>query len=51
LRDVQIITVVNKLDREGSDPFDLLEEIEQALALDVAPAFLPTDRSRLSRHL
>src|SRR6202049_1033101 len=37
LRDVPIITFVNKLDREGRDPFDLLDEIEQALALDVTP--------------
>jgi peptide subunit release factor RF-3 len=28
LRDVPIITFVNKLDREGRDPFDLLDEIE-----------------------
>jgi hypothetical protein len=28
-----IITFVNELDREGRDPFDLLDEIEQALAL------------------
>src|SRR5215471_10759732 len=38
LRDVPIITFVNKLDREGRDPFDLLDEIEQSLALDVTPA-------------
>jgi peptide chain release factor 3 len=38
LRDVPILTFVNKLDREGRDPFDLLDEIEQALALDVTPA-------------
>ena len=37
LRDVPIITFVNKLDRKGRDPFDLLDEIEQSLALDVAP--------------
>jgi len=37
LRDVPIITFVNKLDREGRDPFDLLDEIEQSLALDVTP--------------
>jgi peptide subunit release factor RF-3 len=37
LRDVPILTVVNKLDREGCDPFDLIEEIEQTLALDVTP--------------
>jgi peptide chain release factor 3 len=35
LRDVPIITFVNKLDREGRDPFDLIDEIEQALSLDV----------------
>ncbi len=35
LRDVPIITFVNKLDREGRDRFDMLDEIEQSLALDV----------------
>ena len=52
LRDVPIITFVNKLDREGRDPFDLLDEIEQSLALDVTPGQL-ADRhgARLSRHL
>jgi peptide chain release factor 3 len=29
LRDVPIITFVNKLDREGRDPCDLPDEIEQ----------------------
>jgi peptide chain release factor 3 len=28
LRSVQIIAFVNKLDREGRDPYDLLDEIE-----------------------
>src|SRR5205814_8798409 len=41
LRNVPIITFINKLDREGRDPFDLLDEIEQSLALDVAPASWP----------
>ncbi|MFO0007584.1 MAG: GTP-binding protein, partial [bacterium] len=35
LRDVPIITFINKLDREGREPFDLLDEVEQALALSV----------------
>ena len=35
------MTFVNKLDREGRDPFDLLDEIEQSLALDVTPASWP----------
>ena len=41
LRDIPIVTFINKLDREGQDPFALLEEIEQTLALDVAPAVWP----------
>ncbi len=41
MRDVPIITFVNKLDREGRDPFDLLDEIEQTLQLDVTPASWP----------
>ncbi|HET9954859.1 MAG TPA: peptide chain release factor 3 [Polyangiaceae bacterium] len=41
LRNVPIITFVNKLDREGRDPFDLMDEVEQTLALDVTPASWP----------
>ena len=41
LRDVPIITFVNKIDREGRDPFELLDEIEHTLALDVAPVTWP----------
>src|ERR1700748_1692346 len=46
LRDVPIITFINKLDREARDPFDLLDEIEQALALDVTPASWPIGMGR-----
>jgi len=46
LRDVPIITFINKLDREGRDPFDLLDEIEQTLALDVTPAAWPIGMGR-----
>ncbi len=46
LRDIPIITFINKLDREGQDPFALLEEIEQTLALDVAPAVWPISMGR-----
>ncbi len=41
LRDMPIITFVNKLDRESRDPFELLDEIEEKLALDVTPASWP----------
>jgi peptide chain release factor 3 len=46
LRDVPIITFVNKMDREARDPFDLLSEIEEALALDVTPASWPIGMGR-----
>jgi len=41
LRDVPIITFINKLDRETREPFELLDEIEQTLALEVSPASWP----------
>ena len=41
LRNMPIITFINKLDREGQDPFDLLDEIEDKLALTVTPASWP----------
>ena len=34
LRDIPIITFINKMDREGRDTFDLLDEIEKTLALE-----------------
>jgi peptide chain release factor 3 len=43
---VPIITFVNELDREGRDPFDLLDEIEQSLVLDVTPASWPIGMGR-----
>jgi len=46
LRDVPIITFINKLDREGRDPFDLMDEIEKTLALDVTPASWPIGMGR-----
>jgi peptide chain release factor 3 len=46
LRDVPIITFINKLDREGREPLDLLDEIAQTLALDVTPASWPIGMGR-----
>jgi peptide chain release factor 3 len=46
LREVPIITFINKLDRESREPFDLLDEIEQSLALDVTPASWPIGMGR-----
>ncbi len=41
LRDVPILTFINKVDREGRDAFDLLDEVSDMLALDVAPLNWP----------
>ncbi|MGH6848746.1 MAG: peptide chain release factor 3, partial [Methylocella sp.] len=45
LRDIPILTFINKLDRETRDFFDLLDEIEQSLALDAAPITWPLGRA------
>jgi peptide chain release factor 3 len=41
LRDIPIVTYINKIDREGRHPFELLDEIESSLALDTAPIVWP----------
>jgi peptide chain release factor 3 len=41
LRDIPIITFINKMDREAMDPFALLDEIGAKLALDPAPLYWP----------
>ena len=46
LRDIPIVTFINKMDRETRDPFDLLDEIEKTLALDTAPLDWTVGRGR-----
>ncbi len=46
LRDIPIITFINKMDQESRDPFDLIDEIEKTLALDAAPVNWPVGRGR-----
>lgn len=41
LRDIPIITFINKIDRETRHPFELIDEIENSLALDVCPMTWP----------
>lgn len=41
LRNIPILTFINKLDREGLDPFELLDDIENTLALEATPASWP----------
>ncbi len=41
LRDTPILTFINKLDREGHDPIDLLDEVESVLEIQCAPITWP----------
>src|SRR6187402_3761304 len=46
LRNVPIVTFINKMDRESRDPFELLDEIEKTLALDTTPMNWPIGHGR-----
>ncbi|MCC5873910.1 MAG: peptide chain release factor 3 [Gammaproteobacteria bacterium] len=46
LRDTPILTFVNKMDREVRDPIDVLDEIEDTLAIDCAPVTWPIGMGR-----
>ncbi len=41
MRNTPVIIFVNKLDREGRDPFDILDELEQELKISVCPLSWP----------
>ncbi|HAZ61579.1 MAG TPA: peptide chain release factor 3, partial [Gammaproteobacteria bacterium] len=41
LRDTPIITFINKLDREGREPLELLDEVERVLGIRCAPVTWP----------
>ncbi|MEP6342509.1 MAG: peptide chain release factor 3 [Maricaulaceae bacterium] len=51
LRDIPIITFINKFDREARDPFDTLAEVEDKLALDVVPMQWPAGSGRRFRGI
>jgi peptide chain release factor 3 len=46
LRDTPIMTFINKLDREGREPIDLLDEIESVLGVHCAPITWPIGMGR-----
>lgn len=46
MRGIPIFTFINKLDREGRDPFDLLEELEQVLGIRSHPMNWPIGMGR-----
>ncbi len=41
MRDTPVIIFVNKMDRDGQNPFDLLDELEQKLKISVRPLTWP----------
>ena len=45
-RATPVIVFINKLDREGQDPFDLLDEIEEKLAIKVRPLSWPINMGK-----
>ena len=46
LRDLPILTFCNKMDRESRDTFEIIDEIQELLQLDVAPASWPIGMGR-----
>ena len=46
LRDLPILTFCNKMDRESRDTFEIIDEIQENLAIDVAPASWPIGMGR-----
>ncbi|HOX91740.1 MAG TPA: peptide chain release factor 3, partial [Spirochaetales bacterium] len=46
MRDTPITTFINKMDREGKDPMELLDEIERELSIGVRPLTWPIGRGR-----
>lgn len=46
MRNIPIITFINKMDREGLDPFQLMDEVADKLQLEVVPASWPIGMGR-----
>ena len=44
MRNTPVIIFINKMDREGRDPFDLLDELEQELQIGVRPLSWPINQ-------
>ena len=46
MRNTPVIVFVNKMDREGRDPFDLLDELEEELQISVRPLSWPINQGQ-----
>ncbi len=44
MRNTPVIIFINKMDREGKDPFDLIEEIDQTLHIQTRPLTWPINQ-------
>ncbi len=51
LRDTPIMTFINKLDREGRDPIELLDEVESVLGIQCAPVTWPVGMGKRFRGI
>ncbi len=49
LRDTPIMTFINKLDRDGREPIELLDEIESVLGIECSPVTWPIGMGRTLR--
>lgn len=46
MRNIPIVTFINKMDREGRDPLELLSEIEDVLGIPTSPATWPAGQGK-----
>ena len=46
MRGIPIVTFINKMDREGRDPLELLSEIEEVLGIPTSPATWPVGQGK-----
>jgi len=51
LRDTPIVTFINKLDREGREPLELLDEVESVLKISCTPVTWPIGMGRALRGI
>jgi len=51
LRDTPIMTFINKLDREGREPIELLDEVETVLGIKCAPVTWPVGMGKRFRGI
>ncbi len=49
LRDTPVMTFINKLDREGRDPIELMDEVERLLRIRCSPVTWPVGMGRAFR--